>query len=93
MIKLLSVYLLTVILITIVTCYFFLSDKKNHEQELKRINEIEKRLNIEATKLKRIQSMTKECPYSNLTDPRSCYFKSNHKCRWNEEAKRCDLHQ
>ena len=41
--------------------------------------------------LEKIRSRTTPCPTKNLKTPRKCYFESNYRCSWNENAKRCDL--
>lgn len=84
------IYLLGVFIITIVVLAIFISQNKNHEEEIKKIELLEEKINKRKAELEQIRAKTIPCHHKNLTDPRSCYFKSNYSCSWNEEAERCD---
>ena len=84
------IYLLGVFIITIVVLAIFISQNKNHEEEIKKIEILEEKINKRKAELEQIRAKTTSCQYKSLLDPRSCYFKSNYSCSWNEEAERCD---
>ena len=84
------IYLLGVFVITVFVLIVFITNNKNHEEEIKRIGIIEEKINAKKKELELIRSKTTPCKYKKLDDPRSCYFKSNYSCSWNEEAERCD---
>lgn len=84
------IYLFGVFIITIAVLLVFISRNKNHEDEIKKIEIIEEKINKKKLELEQNRIKTTPCKYKGLNDPRSCYFKSNYSCTWNEEAERCD---
>jgi|LakMenE01Jun11ns_1017448.scaffolds.fasta_scaffold9778694_2 hypothetical protein len=84
------IYLLGLIIITIVTLYAYVFSTQTHLDQIKKIEILEEKIKDKKNKLDEIRIKTTPCNYDNLNDPRSCYFESNHKCSWNEEAERCD---
>lgn len=84
------VYLLGVFIITIIVLFIYISNNKNHEEEIKKIEIIEEKINAKKKELDQIRAKTSPCKYKGLNDPRSCYFKSHYSCTWNEEAERCN---
>lgn len=88
--NILWLYLLGVFIISIVILAIYLNNEKFHDEELKRIQIIEDKIKKRKMELETIRKKTQPCKYKDLNDPRSCYFKSDYSCMWNEEADRCD---
>lgn len=85
------IYFFGIFLITLFIIILFILKEKKHSVEIKNIERLEKDFNEEKKRLNKIRERTKECPMKQLNTPRACYFGSSHKCRWNEDAIRCDL--
>ena len=79
----LFIYLIGIIIITLFVSALYLYNSKRHEEEINKIEMIEKKMSEAGSK-------SKACSINNLNDPRSCYLKSNYSCSWNEAAGRCD---
>jgi len=88
--NILTIYLIGIIIITIIIAFIYINDNYNHQEELNKIAMLEKIQSEKNNKLEKIRAQTITCPVENLNDPRSCYFKSNYKCTWNQQAERCD---
>lgn len=86
-----NIYFIGILGVTAIICILYIIQEKNHQSELDKIHRLEKEYEIKQERLKKIRMRTTPCPISNLNDPRSCYFQSNYKCSWNEQAERCDL--
>jgi len=84
------IYLLGVFIITTIVLFIYISNNKNYEAEMKKIEILEEKLNKRKAHLEQIRAKTTPCKYPGLNDPRSCYLKSNYSCSWNEEGERCD---
>ena len=84
------VYLIGIFIITVIVILIYISNNKNHEDEIKRIEILEEQMKQKKLIIEEIRKKTVPCKYKGLNDPRSCYFKSNYSCVWNEEADRCD---
>lgn len=85
-----KIYLIGLIIMTLFIICLFVLQNNDHKKELERINNLELKYKQEQQKLQKIRNKTIPCFMKNLNDPRSCYFNSNYKCRWNDEANRCD---
>ncbi len=88
--NILWVYFGVIFLITAAIISTYLGEQVQYDQEIKRIEVIEQKMKHRDEEIKMIRSKTQPCHQKNLNDPRSCYFKSEHKCVWNELAERCD---
>ena len=82
--------ILIILFITIVTLYVIYTNELIYQNEMIRINKLEKQYEEENKKIEELSKKTKKCPIDGLTNPRSCYFKSNYNCKWNELLRRCD---
>jgi hypothetical protein len=86
-----KIYFATIIIVTLVVLYLYLTNERSHKRELERIETIERKLVQKQRDLELIRARTQDCPIPDLNDPRKCYFDSAYKCSWNELADRCDL--
>ena len=86
-----KIYFIGIILVTLFVIAIFMVNEKAHREELNKIRHLERVRNDEIDKLNTIRMRSTPCPVSRLEDPRTCYFQSNYRCSWNEDAKRCDL--
>lgn len=84
------IYSVFILLITFYVLYLYYAQTIEYNREMERIESIEQRKLQKQRELENIRSMTQSCPINNLNDPRSCYIKSDYKCKWNELADRCD---
>lgn len=84
------IYISGIIIITIVVFIFYYISLEKHNKEIKKIETLEQKINNKKKDLEEKRSKTTECPTKNLNDPRSCYFKSNYSCSWNEDTERCE---
>ncbi len=88
-----DVYIGTILFIiglTIAILYVMHVNETNHQNEIMRINKLEREYASEQMKLDELSKKTNPCTIKGLTNPRSCYFKSQYNCAWNDKIRRCD---
>ena len=84
------IYLITIIVLVIIAIYIFVQKYEVHQDQVYKINKLEEKHKEHHKRIKYHRSITQPCQTPNLTNPRDCYFGSNYKCSWNEDAKRCN---
>jgi hypothetical protein len=82
-----NIYFFGIILITLIVIILYIMNDLDHKYELDKIKLLEDKYK----ELERVRKLTIPCDVPNLNDPKSCYFKSNYTCSWNENAQRCDI--
>lgn len=85
-----NIYLIGIILVSLIIFILYILKEREHQKELEKIKILEEKERENKRRLEIIRSKTQPCHIENLNDPRSCYYKSNFSCSWNEEAQRCD---
>jgi len=85
------IYIIGLILITVYIICIYFRNEHLHQTELNRIRLLEIKHQKKMDALNKIRLLTKPCSKKDLKTPRSCYFESKYKCKWNENAERCDL--
>lgn len=85
-----KVFLIGIFLITLIIFVLYVVQERDHQRELYKIKSIEERNKKRQRELELIRERSSPCPIPNLNDSRSCYFKSDFKCSWNQDAERCD---
>ena len=68
---------------------FSLSEK--HDNEMKRINMLEKKLKQKQFMVDQARLNSTPCPVPDLMTPKECYMESNYQCNWSIESDRCNL--
>jgi len=84
------IYLVTIIVLVIISIYIFVQKYEIHQDQLLKINRLEDEHKEAHKSIRYYRSITQPCQTPNLTNPRDCYFGSNYKCSWDEKAKRCN---
>lgn len=84
-------YFTGLLLITAVILVLYYQYNKYHNMELKKIDYLEEKKKENDRLLELIRAKTDACPKLGLETPRDCYFGSDFKCSWNEQAQRCDV--
>lgn len=84
-------YLIAIALLTVWILYLYYRQQQAHNKEVSRIERIEAEWKKEEEEVNKERLKNKACTFGQFKDPRSCYFGSNHQCKWNIKGKRCDL--
>jgi len=84
------IYIASIVLLTIFAIVYYMIQKNNFNEEIRRIEMIELQEKKKEEELENLRSKTQPCPHGKFDDPRSCYIGSNYKCSWNETTKRCE---
>lgn len=90
MINIQTVYIISIIIVTLWTLYMFISDDQSHKLELDRISRMENRIRKRRDLINHNRFVTTPCSIPNLNNPRDCYMSSNYACSWSEDAERCN---
>jgi hypothetical protein len=85
-----KIYFIALLIVTLFVIVVYIFQEIEHRKELNRIIMLEEKEQKRKSNLNHIRSKTKSCQITGLLDPRSCYFHSNYKCKWNENGERCD---
>jgi len=86
-----EIYIILLVLITLIFLYFYCVYKKDYDDEMVRISELEKKKLEQEQRIIRTRAATTQCPYIETTNPKKCYIESGYKCKWNEDAQRCNI--
>lgn len=82
-----NIYIGCIAVITVILLVLYFINNRSYQYELEKISILEGKYK----ELEKIRSRTTPCDIKGFNDPRSCYFGSNYRCSWNENAQRCDL--
>ncbi len=86
-----TIYVATVVMMTIVLLYLFFYQDNKHQYELTKIIALEYKYKQKEKELEYLRSLSQKCAIDGLNTPRKCYFGSNYTCSWNETIGRCDM--
>jgi len=65
--------------------------RQTHLNEINKIIDLETRTERRKRQIEIARANTTRCLYGTYHNPRDCYFGSNYRCHWSEEADRCNL--
>lgn len=85
-----EIYFTSLVVVTIIVVYLYISSEYEHKKELTKIEKLEEVRTRRQRELDIIRTQTDPCSIHGLNDPRSCYFDSGFQCSWNQMAERCD---
>ncbi|VVU94802.1 hypothetical protein CPAV1605_527 [seawater metagenome] len=86
-----NIYIITIIILALLAVTIFMKKYSDYKYQIEKINMLEEKENNKKDKLRYYRSVTKACDIKGLKNPRNCYFGSNYKCSWNEQANRCNI--
>ena len=85
------IYIILVIMVLVYGLYLYMEIQEKHNNEIKRIEILEKKLNQKKYNIENARLNSTECPIPELNSPKECYNDSNYSCKWSVEAERCNL--
>ena len=85
-----TIYLITILILIIISIYLFINKYSVHKKEIDKINKMEDNFERAHERIKYFRSKTIPCDIPNLTNPRDCYFGSSYKCSWDKNSNRCN---
>lgn len=83
------IYIIAIISVTVLIFVLYMRSVVSHNAEVDKILRYEKVIADKEKALEMKRYRTKKCPYTTDQNPRSCYFDSNYKCTWDEDAEQC----
>jgi hypothetical protein len=83
-------YIIALVVSTVVILYMYITSEYDHNLEINKIEQLEKREFEKHRKIDMARSQSVSCPIVGLDDARKCYFESEYNCMWSEEAQRCN---
>jgi cell division protein FtsL len=85
------VFLFLLLFLFLSILFHFYNKHIRHTNEINQILDIEKRAAERQQQINDARTNTIICPIAHFNNPRNCYFGSNYRCHWNEDADRCNL--
>lgn len=84
------IYITGIAFISLFIIYMYFVQQQEHKKEVEITELLEDKFQNRQRELRAMRSKTKPCHIKNLSSPKRCYYDSNYKCIWNEQAERCD---
>ena len=85
------IFLLFIMILFVWSIYLYLENDIFVENEMKRIDLLEDKIKKQVEKEEYYRKKSTPCKVDGLDNPRDCFIGSNHKCRWSNQANRCNL--
>jgi hypothetical protein len=84
-------YIGIIFIIIVYGLYNYLDTIEKHNNELRRIEILEKKMNQRNYQINQARLNTQPCHIPDLNTPKECYIDSRQECKWSVEADRCNI--
>lgn len=85
------IFLFFILSATIYAVNYLIHISEKHDNEIKRINALDKQYKQKKFIVDQARLNTTPCHIPDLLTPKNCYIDSNYDCTWSTEAERCNL--